>query len=65
MTPCLPPGLEAEIQAFVLDTGDLCPLGIEAIFCTEHLWFSLLNLQFYVKWISHHLVHAKKDRAIN
>lgn len=32
VTPCLSPGLEAEIEVFVLDIGDLCPLGIEAIF---------------------------------
>lgn len=62
VTFCLPPSLEAEIEAFVLNAGDLYPLGIEAILCTEHLCFSF---QFYVKWISPHSVNAKKDRASN
>lgn len=57
-----PPGLEAEIKAFVVDTGNLYPLSIEAILCTEHLWFSL---QFCIKWVFHHSVNAKKDNTIN
>lgn len=58
VTLCLsPPGLEAEIEAFVLDTKNSYPLGIEANLCTEHPWFSL---QFYVKWTSPHSVNAKR-----